>query len=76
MQTVKIEAQITKSSSLTAHDKYIFLLAITKVVMAIPTQTIEAPYVPQLPQQRQSEAHTAITQVKCFSSYTQQKALV
>jgi hypothetical protein len=48
---------------------------IIKEIM-FPTQTIEAPYVPQITQQRQSQASTAVTTLQRSGFLTQQKALV
>jgi len=50
-------------------------MLIIKQIM-FPTQTIEAPYVPQVTQQRQSQESTAVTTLQRSGFLTQQETLV
>jgi hypothetical protein len=50
-------------------------MLIIKEIM-FPTQTIEAPYVPQLPQQRQNQAHTGVATLQRSGFLTQQEKMV
>jgi hypothetical protein len=76
MQTLQVSAKISRSGTITQHDKHMLCLALIKAVMAQPTQTIEAPYVPQITQQRQSQASTAVTSLQRSGFLTQQETLV
>jgi len=51
-------------------------LALIKAVMAQPTQTHGGAHVPQLTQQGQDQASTAIASLQCSGFLTQQEALV
>jgi hypothetical protein len=74
MQTLSVKATMTKSV-ITQQDKYTLCMHIIKQIM-FPTQTIEAPYVPQLSQQRQSQAHTGVTTLQRSGFLTQQEKMV
>lgn len=75
MQTLEIKVSIRKEV-ITQHDKRMLCIALIKSLMAQPTQTIEAPYVPQLPQQRQSNPNSAIKALECSNFLTKQETLV
>jgi len=74
MQTLSVKATMTKSV-ITQQDKYTLCMHIIKQIM-FSTQTIEAPYVPQITQQRQSQASTAVTTLQRSGFLAQQEALV
>jgi hypothetical protein len=74
MQTLSVQAKITKDV-ITSHDRHQLCMLIIKQIM-FPTQTIEAPYVPQITQQRQSQASTAVTTLQRSGFLAQQKTLV
>lgn len=74
MQTLKVRVEMTKEV-ITAKDRHQLCMLIIKQIM-FPTQTIEAPYVPQITQQGQSQTSAAITALQCSDFLTQQKALV
>jgi hypothetical protein len=74
MQTLSVQAKITKQE-ITTQDRYNLCMHIIKQIM-FPTQTIEAPYVPQITQQRQSQASTAVTTLQRSGFLTQQETLV
>jgi hypothetical protein len=74
MQTLSVQAKITKKI-ITSQDRHNLCMHIIKEIM-FPTQTIEAPYVPQITQQRQSQASTAVTTLQRSGFLAQQKALV
>jgi hypothetical protein len=76
METLTISATINKQGKITQHDKHMLCLALIKSLMAQPTQTIEAPYVPQLPEQRQSTPNTAIKTLECSDFLTRQEKMV
>jgi hypothetical protein len=74
MQTLSVQAKITKDV-ITSHDRHQLCMLIIKQIM-FPTQTIEAPYVPQLPQQRQNQAHTGVATLQRSGFLTQQEKMV
>lgn len=74
MQTLKVRVEMTKDI-ITAKDRQQLCMLIIKQIM-FPTQTIEAPYVPQSPQQRPRQASAAITALQCSDFLTQQKEMV
>ena len=74
MQTLSVRATMTKPV-ITHQDKYTLCMHIIKQIM-FSTQTIKEPHVPQLSQQRQSQANTAVTTLQRSGFLTQQKALV
>ena len=76
MQTVKIQASITKQT-ITRHDLHMLCLALIQQVMSTPI-TKETMYVPQISQQRQDQGpkDSGVEALKCSNFLTQQKALV
>ncbi|CAB4121786.1 hypothetical protein UFOVP27_4 [uncultured Caudovirales phage] len=76
MHTLQVTAKISKTGTITQHDKHMLCLALIKAVMAQPTQTIGGAHVPQLSQQRQSQENPAIASLQCSGFLTQQEALV
>lgn len=74
MQTLSVQAKMTKSV-ITHQDRYNLCMHIIKEIM-FSTQTIKEPHVPQITQQRQSQASTAVTTLQRSGFLTQQKALV
>jgi hypothetical protein len=74
MQTLSVQAKLTKQI-ITPQDRHTLCMLIIKEIM-FPTQTIEAPYVPQLPEQRQSQAHTGVTTLQRSGFLTQQEKMV
>jgi len=76
MHTIQVSAKISKTGTITLHDKHMLCLALIKAVMAQPTQTHGGAHVPQLTQQGQDQASTAIASLQCSGFLTQQEALV
>jgi hypothetical protein len=74
METLSVHAKITKKE-ITSQDRHTLCMLIIKEIM-FPTQTIEAPYVPQLPQQRQNQAHTGVATLQRSGFLTQQEKMV
>lgn len=74
MQTLQVQVKITKQV-ITPQDRYDLCQTIIKQIM-FPTQTIEAPYVPQVSQQRTHQAYTRTTTIQRSHTHTKQKALV
>jgi len=74
MQTLSVQAKMTKSV-ITPQDRYTLCMHIIKQIM-FPKQTIEAPYVPQITQQRQSQTSTAVTTLQRSGFLAQQETLV
>lgn len=76
MHTLQVTAKISKTGTITQHDKHMLCLALIKAVMAQPTQTIGGARVPQFTQQGQSQTNTAIASLQCGGFLAQQEALV
>jgi hypothetical protein len=74
VQTLSVQAKITKQE-ITQQDRYNLCLHIIKQIM-FPTQTIKAPHVPHITQQRQSQANTAVTTLQRSGFLAQQETLV
>jgi hypothetical protein len=74
MQTLSVQAKLTKQI-ITPQDRHTLCMLIIKEIM-FPTQTIEAPYVPHITQQRQSKACPTIETLQRSGFLTQQKTLV
>jgi hypothetical protein len=74
MQTLSVQVKISKEV-ITSQDRYALCMLIIKQIM-FPTQTIEAPYVPQLSQQRPRQASAAITALQCSDFLTKQEKMV
>jgi hypothetical protein len=74
MQTLSVQVKISKEV-ITSQDRYALCMLIIKQIM-FPTQTIEAPYVPQLSQQRPRQAYSGVTTLQRSGFLTQQEKMV